>query len=145
MKAHHASWLKAHPERNQAWLEQALEQGFDVHHLDEDHSNNMPENLVLIEHTDHFRIHHNWETTENSGCRKAGNDKWLSNDELEARIGNKLANGEKAYRLKVQFPDRTWKQIGSEIGYDGKRIVMKTIAIAKQWALYHGKKWPLHG
>ena len=143
MKAHHLAWLKAHPERTAAWLGQAFEQGFEVHHLDENHDNDHPENLVLIEHTDHFKIHHNWETTENSGVRKAPIGHWLSSEELEARIAGKLAKGEKAYRLKVEAPEKTWKQIGFEIGYDGKRVVMKTIAIAKQWALYHGKKWPL--
>lgn len=103
MKAHHKAWLAAHPERTEAWLEQALEQGFDVHHL----------------------------------------NGWLSNEEIEKRLGNTLAKGEKAYRLKVQFPSKTWKQIGEELGYSDKRIVMKTIAIAKQWAIYHGQKWPL--
>lgn len=32
-------------------------EGFDVHHLDGDHENNDPANLVLIEHTDHMMMH----------------------------------------------------------------------------------------
>ncbi|MEN3238678.1 HNH endonuclease [Methylobacterium ajmalii] len=31
--------------------------GFDVHHLDHDHANNDPANLVLIEAQDHMRVH----------------------------------------------------------------------------------------
>lgn len=34
-----------------------LRDGFDVHHLDGDHSNDDPANLALIEHTDHMRLH----------------------------------------------------------------------------------------
>ncbi len=32
-------------------------EGFDVHHVDGDHENNLPDNLVLIEHRDHFMLH----------------------------------------------------------------------------------------
>lgn len=34
-----------------------MRDGFDVHHLDGDHENNDPRNLVLIEHTDHMALH----------------------------------------------------------------------------------------
>lgn len=34
-----------------------LIEGFDIHHRDGDHSNNSPDNLVLIEHIDHMRLH----------------------------------------------------------------------------------------
>lgn len=34
-----------------------LGEGFDVHHIDGDHGNNCPLNLVLIEHTDHMALH----------------------------------------------------------------------------------------
>ena len=145
MKSHHEAWLKAHPEVSELWLAQALEQGFDIHHLDENHKNNDPENLILIYHTDHMRLHHNWETqtSSNDAFRTEGIGQWLTNDELEIRIGKKLVRGERAYNLKRQFPDKTWKEIGHEVGYIGKGIVMKTIAIAKQWAVYHEKEWPI--
>lgn len=32
-------------------------EGFDVHHIDGNHENNDPQNLVLIEHTDHMMLH----------------------------------------------------------------------------------------
>lgn len=31
--------------------------GFDVHHIDGNKENNNPDNLVLIEHADHMRLH----------------------------------------------------------------------------------------
>lgn len=57
MQEHHLAWLSKHADRNAAWLQQALEAGFDVHHLDGDRSNNDPDNLVLIERRDHAVMH----------------------------------------------------------------------------------------
>jgi hypothetical protein len=55
--AHHVAWLSAHPHRSRRWFSERLADGFDVHHLDNDHENNAPDNLVLIEHTDHMALH----------------------------------------------------------------------------------------
>lgn len=57
MLPHHKAWLDAHPDRTGEWLQRRLSDGFDVHHLDADHQNNEPHNLVLIEHEDHMRLH----------------------------------------------------------------------------------------
>jgi len=57
MPEHHQKWLEQHPERSAEWLRERLRDGFDVHHLDGDHGNNTPDNLVLIEHGDHMRLH----------------------------------------------------------------------------------------
>jgi HNH endonuclease len=54
---HHRSWLSAHPNRTEEWLSARLKEGFDVHHLDWDHSNNDPNNLILVENRDHMMIH----------------------------------------------------------------------------------------
>lgn len=54
---HQAAWLKSHPDRSVKWLRERFKDGFDVHHLDGDHSNNDPGNLVLIDHVDHMRLH----------------------------------------------------------------------------------------
>lgn len=59
MEEYHAVWLADHPNRTEDWLRQRLAEGFDIHHLDCDHSNNAPSNLVLIEHVDHLRLHGN--------------------------------------------------------------------------------------
>lgn len=54
---HHAAWLAAHPNRSEDWLKARFADGFDVHHIDGDPTNNAPTNLALIEHDDHMRIH----------------------------------------------------------------------------------------
>lgn len=57
MEAYHYAWLSVHPNRSEDWLKARLFEGFDVHHLDSNHANNAPDNLVLIEHRDHMRLH----------------------------------------------------------------------------------------
>lgn len=57
MKEYHYIWLEAHPDRTEVWLRDKLIDGFDIHHLDHDHDNNSPDNLVLMEHRDHFMVH----------------------------------------------------------------------------------------
>lgn len=57
LKPHHLAWLETRAHRSAEWLRSRLRDGFDVHHMDGDHSNNDPANLVLIEHTDHMRLH----------------------------------------------------------------------------------------
>jgi hypothetical protein len=57
MDAYHFAWLDAHSHRTVEWLADMLRDGFDVHHLDGNHGNDDPSNLVLIEHTDHMRLH----------------------------------------------------------------------------------------
>ena len=54
---HHETWLTAHPHRTRQWLRTMTKDGFDIHHLDGDHENNNPRNLMLIEHTDHMSLH----------------------------------------------------------------------------------------
>lgn len=54
---YHYAWLGAHPHRTEEWLRAALRDGFDIHHIDGNHENNDPANLVLIEHTDHMMLH----------------------------------------------------------------------------------------
>lgn len=54
---HHHAWLAAHPNRSDRWLAWVLRMGFDVHHIDGDHSNDAPDNLVLVEAQDHMRLH----------------------------------------------------------------------------------------
>jgi len=54
---HHLIWLEAHPNRTFEWFRERMADGFQVHHVDGDHSNNHPSNLVLIETIDHMRLH----------------------------------------------------------------------------------------
>lgn len=57
LQPHHDAWLSAHPGRTEEWLRQMFIEGFDIHHVDGDHGNNTPLNLVLIEAVDHMRLH----------------------------------------------------------------------------------------
>lgn len=54
---YHLAWLVNHPERDEAWLDAMLKDGFEIHHIDSDHDNNDPSNLALIEGMDHARLH----------------------------------------------------------------------------------------
>ncbi len=51
-------WLSAHPHRSAKWLRERIADGFDVHHIDGDDSNNHPTNLILLETTDHTKTIH---------------------------------------------------------------------------------------
>ena len=51
------AWLSKHPDRTKAWLKRKQKEGFDLHHIDEDRSNNNPDNIILIEHRDHMSLH----------------------------------------------------------------------------------------
>lgn len=57
MKDYHYAWLSDHPERSEEWLRDRLREGFHVHHLNGDHDDNHPENLVLLEGSDHMMLH----------------------------------------------------------------------------------------
>lgn len=57
MEIYHEVWLSAHPGRTKDWLLEKLKDGFDIHHLDGNHDNNAAENLILVEGSDHFRLH----------------------------------------------------------------------------------------
>lgn len=66
---HQSAWLTAHPNRSEEWLRERMRDGFDVHHVDGDSRNNDPDNLVLIEGSDHMLLHfvgrHLWRVRTN--------------------------------------------------------------------------------
>ena len=57
LEPHHAAWLNAHPERDEAWLAEKIRDGFCVHHCDGNSENDDPSNMVLIEGKDHHLLH----------------------------------------------------------------------------------------
>jgi hypothetical protein len=57
LQPYHHAWLNSHPTRDEEWLRAKLKDGFHIHHLDGNHSNDDPLNLVLIDGVDHFRLH----------------------------------------------------------------------------------------
>jgi hypothetical protein len=58
MREHHYIWLEGQPTRNKKWLQERLDDGFDIHHIDGNHANNHPMNLCLIEGIDHLNCIH---------------------------------------------------------------------------------------
>lgn len=57
LKPCEVAWLDAHPARSAEWLIHRLNDGFEIHHVDGNHDNNAPGNVVLIEGVDHMRMH----------------------------------------------------------------------------------------
>ena len=86
MKKHVKAWLEAHPERSSVWLDERIKDGFDVHHLDGDHDNDHPLNLVLIECGDHMMLHNGKKrfsrvVGKNRGGGRPKRRMWLGGDE----------------------------------------------------------------
>ena len=134
LQPYHYAWLSKHPERNTDWLRFMLKAGFDIHHLDGDHGNNAPENLVLIEHVDHMRLH---------GATKG------FKRELETvkarRKAEFLEEGQRAYEAAVRvrqtatYASGIWIEAGRLSGLGGA----KTQSRARLWAIENGLEWPL--
>lgn len=103
MKDHHYAWLSRHPDRDEQWLQQALSAGFDVHHVDGDHGNNDPENLVLIERRDHNLLHGFSDGFTRKTAKKQRGPRKKT-----------ISNGLTAHCMRQE--GRTWRQIGEHLG-----------------------------
>jgi hypothetical protein len=57
MQIYHEIWLQAHPWRTREWLQEKLNDGFDIHHIDGNKKNNKPDNLLLCDASDHMHLH----------------------------------------------------------------------------------------
>ncbi len=99
LEPYHFAWLSTHPERDALWLVERLRDGFDIHHLDGDHSNNEPDNLVLIEAGDHLRLH------GGISIRRIRTKKTGRKPETIRKL-------REAYHLKAQDPKLNWGKIG---------------------------------
>lgn len=122
-QSYHLAWLSAHPERSERWLADRLKDGFDVHHLDGDHGNDDPDNLILIEAVDHQRIH---------GRRVKFFDR---------RKQHTLAmqEGERAYAMRCT--NMSWGDIAREVWGEGSRK-SRAYYVAKVWASYNDLTMP---
>jgi len=54
---HHLAWLSRHPKRSASWLADQINNGFHIHHMDGNHENDAPDNLLLIYGGDHRALH----------------------------------------------------------------------------------------
>lgn len=57
LQPYHYAWLSVHPKRSEDWLRARFADGFYIHHVDGDHENDDPMNLILLEKLDHLRLH----------------------------------------------------------------------------------------
>ena len=104
------------------FLDNALKCGFDVHHIDGDHSNNDPDNLVLIFAGDHMLLH----GMKTYSGRTGG--KWKTAEQLHRE---KMQMGEEVYGLRLS--GSYWDEIEIPSG----------MAKAKYYAENAGKPWPI--
>lgn len=72
LETYHLAWLQSHLERDEAWLRAMLKDGFHIHHVDGNHSNDDAANLALMDGVDHMRLHTVNLKTGISSWRKAG-------------------------------------------------------------------------
>ena len=128
MNIQHTIWLESHPDYDEEWLKTALHAGFDIHHIDGNHDNNDPENLLLIEKSDHKRLH---------GINPRFDTK---RDSWESRI-TRVNLGEVAYNRRRL--GETWKGIGDSFYHDKKAPEQYALNVAKVYAEYHKRPWPI--
>jgi hypothetical protein len=123
LESYHHAWLSIHPTRTEEWLRKQLAEGFDVHHLDGHHDNNDPDNLVLIEHVDHMRLH---------GIRSGARLSYMVRSGPRKRT---LSLGETAYKHRAS--GKSWREIGQEIG-----SISGAMSSAKVYAKQLSLRWP---
>ena len=127
LKDHHVVWLLSHPERSESWLREMTARGFDVHHLDGDHSNNLPDNLVLIEHRDHLMLH--------AGTRPEKTMRFLVRKGPKRRT---LINGRRCYEMRGR--GTAWNDIAKHYRIAGRD---SALSCAKKYAEITGLRWPV--
>ena len=94
LQDYHLAWLGFHLGRTEEWLQDKLNDGFQVHHVDGDTLNNDPVNLVLIDGADHLAIH--------NGSVKLRKKPAIRSHRGEARRRDakaRFALGKQAYKL----------------------------------------------
>ena len=127
---HHSAWLSAHPERSEEWLRDRCRDGFDIHHIDGNHGNNDPANLVLIEHRDHMMLHAGQRL---KGRAHAANIK----DRLKMRPS---AIGRTCYEMRSM--GYRWTDVAFLVGIDGEGAGAKATSRAQKYAEANGLSLP---
>ena len=122
IKAHHAAWLSVHPFRSDAWLNRMLAEGFDIHHIDGNHDNNSPDNLVLIDGADHMMLH-------NGKTRMQRGTQLIASVQEQKNLQKILTIGMAAFESVKR--NKSWKLSADEVG-------VSTVT-AKKWATEYAK------
>lgn len=120
---HHAAWLQMHPERTEQWLRERLADGFQVHHVDGDGSNDAPHNLVLIEGQDHIRMH--------GGALGDGIASWRAKQRRAVVKKEKAERAPKAPKIKHVFPTARHHRENRQFDWDrmhfqGRKLIVGT-------------------
>lgn len=131
LEHHHKAWLSAHPNRSEQWLFERLRDGFDIHHVDGNHANNDPLNLVLIEAHDHMRLHGAKSLLRDVNAARRRED--LKPKVIQAYDSYASAPAGcttwGAVAKRVDWPLGNWKQM---------------LAMVSELARVEGRKWPIH-
>lgn len=113
LKSYHYVWLAGRPDRSEEWLKAKLSEGFDIHHIDGDHWNDAPENLVLIEHVDHMRLHGMKGSLGRLKPRRKSRD-----GSIEGRVRasrKRLARAMKVYEDSYTRREQAWRDTAKKI------------------------------
>lgn len=130
METYHHVWLQQHPDRTENWLAERLGDGFAIHHIDGNHANDEPSNLVLIDAGDHWFIHSGLKPR----LRRLPFHK-LAKYPRRPRAAT-LAFGKIAYRCSQD--GRTWTSIGTS--HDVHFNTARNAACV--YAKYNKLPWP---
>lgn len=136
MKEYHLVWLDAHSDRTEKWLLDRLADGFDIHHLDGNHENNISTNLILVECQDHMLLHSG--VSDVSLSRMSKRASALRHEKPKQ---SKLVT----YRLAYEMFGKglSWRQISAHFGWSEKaRPGSKARIYAYKWSQMTGLNWP---
>jgi hypothetical protein len=113
-----------------------LSEGFDLHHIDGNHANNDPLNLVLIYHPDHMMLH--GRDVRTLGIRRLQGDR----DQRKQR----LALGKQIYEERVRSREVwrvLWGALGDEAAASRDDAMRRAYEVARAYAFHAQKPWPI--
>lgn len=125
MEESHIVWLKHHGVEPE-FLMQAVLNGFEIHHLDGDHDNNDPLNLVLIYDKDHYQLHGIYHDTKL-------NRTW---QDVLAEQKAKITKGQIAYNLRTS--GAKWAEVATQVSAS----IPNTMTMARRYAKLNSLAWP---
>jgi hypothetical protein len=133
MKEYHRVWLEHNPHRTEDWLKDKLRDGFTIHHIDGNHDNNSPNNLVLVTWADHTMIHNGKKRMIQTGRRIGPRKPTPARPPSEKA----LAIGESAYKSRAM--GHQWCNCGVWDGMTDRQA----LAYAQTYAIHNAMIWPL--